>query len=111
VVNKLLQEIGPNFEFRIVEPAIQESLKAVTARFTAEELIQKRPEVKVDLHEMLDARLKDKYITVDAVSITAFDFSSEFNAAIESKQKAEQMKQSKPIWPPAPDQSKNIVCC
>lgn len=91
LVNKLWQEIGPEFEYRIVDPAIQESLKAVTARFTAEELIQKRPEVKAQIHELLNTRLGGKYLLVDAVSITAFDFSSEFNAAIEAKQRAEQM--------------------
>lgn len=90
-VNKLWQEIGPDFEYRVVDPAIQESLKAVTARFTAEELIQRRPEVKSQIHEMLDERLKGKYLIVDAVSITAFDFSSGFNAAIEAKQQAEQL--------------------
>jgi regulator of protease activity HflC (stomatin/prohibitin superfamily) len=90
-VNKLWQEIGPDFENRIVDPAIQESVKAVTARFTAEELVQKRTDVKAQVQEMLDARLKEKYLIVDAVSITDFNFSAEFNAAIEAKQKAEQM--------------------
>ena len=91
LVNKLWQELGREYEFRIVDPAIQESLKAVTARFTAEELILKRPEVKAQIQELLNARLGEKYLIVDAVSITAFDFSSGFNAAIEAKQQAEQM--------------------
>lgn len=90
-VNKLWQEIGRDFEDRIVDPAIQESVKAVTARFTAEELVQKRTAVKRQVEEMLDRRLKGKYLRVDAVSITDFNFSAEFNAAIEAKQKAEQM--------------------
>jgi len=90
-VNKLWQEIGPEFESRIVDPAIQESVKAVTAGFTAEELIQKRTEVKEAVYEMLNARLKENYLRVDAVSITDFNFSAEFNAAIEAKQQAEQL--------------------
>lgn len=91
LVNKLWQEIGPDFENRIVDPAVQESVKAVTARFTAEELVQRRTEVKQQVYEMLDARLKENYLQVDAVSITDFNFSSEFNAAIEAKQQAEQL--------------------
>ncbi len=91
MVNKLWQEIGPDFESRIIDPAIQETVKAVMARFTAEELIQRRTEVKTQVQEMLDARLKTNYLLVDAVSITDFDFSGEFNAAIEAKQQAEQL--------------------
>ncbi|MFH1562057.1 MAG: prohibitin family protein [Nitrospirota bacterium] len=91
MVNKLWQEIGADFESRIIDPAIQETVKAVMARFTAEELIQKRTEVKAQVQEMIDARLKTNYLIVDAVSITDFDFSPEFNAAIESKQQAEQL--------------------
>ncbi len=90
-VNKLWQEIGADYENKIVDPAIQESLKAVTAGFTAEELIQKRSEVKSLVQELLTERLKANYLIVDAVSITAFDFSPEFNSAIEAKQMAEQM--------------------
>jgi len=90
-VNKLLQEIGSDFESRIVDPAIQESVKAITAQFTAEELIQKRTEVKSQVQEVLIDRLRANYLVVDAVSITDFSFSPEFNAAIESKQQAEQM--------------------
>lgn len=91
LVNKLWQEIGPDFESRIVDPAVQESMKAVTAKFTAEELVQRRTEVKEEMFNMLNARLKQNYLTVDAVSITDFNFSQEFNAAIEAKQQAEQL--------------------
>lgn len=91
VVNKLWQEIGPDFESRIVDPAIQETTKAVMAQFTAEELIQRRTEVKAKVQEQLTARLRTNYLIVDAVSITDFNFSPEFNAAIEAKQQAEQL--------------------
>ncbi|MBU1614157.1 prohibitin family protein [bacterium] len=91
LVNKLWQEVGPAFESRIVDPSVQESLKAVMARFTAGELIQKRSEVKAQVQELLGKRLKEKYLIIDAVSITNFEFSQQFNAAIEAKQQAEQM--------------------
>jgi regulator of protease activity HflC (stomatin/prohibitin superfamily) len=61
------------------------------AQFTAEELIQRRTEVKSQVQTMLNTRLRKNYLIVDAVSITDFDFSAEFNTAIEAKQQAEQL--------------------
>lgn len=92
-VNNLYQEVGEDFESRIVDPAIQESVKASTAQFTVSELITKRPEVKEKLKETLTARLASRYIIVDDISITNFEFSSDFNAAIEAKQVAQQQVQ------------------
>ncbi len=89
-VNKLYQEIGVNYNDRIIQPAIQESVKAATAQFTAEELITKRPEVKALIRQELEDRLHNRYIVVDEFSIVDFSFSKEFDAAIEAKQTAEQ---------------------
>lgn len=82
----------------LVEPAIQESVKAVTAKYTAEELVTKRAEVKVAIQsaieEFIAKTLADKDVqngvTLANVAITDFVFSAEFNKAIESKVKAEQ---------------------
>lgn len=89
-VNKLYQEIGVLYNDRILQPAIQESVKAVTAQFTAEELITKRPEVKTLIRQEMESRLHDRYIMVDEFSIVDFSFSKEFDEAIEMKQTAEQ---------------------
>ncbi|MGI5902211.1 MAG: prohibitin family protein [Desulfitobacteriia bacterium] len=89
-VNKLYQEVGLSYTERIVEPAIGESLKAVTAQYTAEELISKRSEVSFKVKETLAKKLSTYYIKLDEINITEFDFSPEFNAAIEQKQIAEQ---------------------
>ena len=45
-VNKIWQEVGKDYNSRIIAPSIQEAVKAVTAKFTAEELIIKREDVK-----------------------------------------------------------------
>lgn len=90
-VNKLYQQIGPDYQNKIINPAIHEAVKAVTARFTAEELITNRPKVKEGIKEALNERLPHYHVLVDDLSITDFDFSKEFNAAIESKQTAEQL--------------------
>ncbi|HMO56144.1 MAG TPA: prohibitin family protein [Roseiflexaceae bacterium] len=89
-VDRLVREIGIDYEQRVVDPAIQEAIKAATARFTAEELITRRPEVSDLIQEGLSTRLIPRGVIVENVSITDFNFSPEFARAIEQKQVAEQ---------------------
>ena len=71
----------------LVEPAIQECVKSVTAKFTAEELVTKREVVKLQIQQSLIAyinnTLKEKgvenAISVANLAITDFNFSPEFN--------------------------------
>ena len=88
--NTLYQSIGVRFSERVIDPAIQEAVKAATAKFTAEEAITKRADVKQNIRNLLTDRLAREYLVVDEVSIKDFDFSSSFNAAIEAKVTAEQ---------------------
>ena len=88
--NKLYQEVGLSYPSRIIHPAIQESVKSVTATFTAEELITRRPEVRADIQEALRERLANYYLMVDDFNIVNFQFSEEFDRAIEAKVTAEQ---------------------
>lgn len=83
----------------LILPAIQESVKAITARYTAEQLVTKRAEVKVHIqgaiNSFISTTLEEKgippsSIEVANIAITDFDFSPEFNKAIEMKVKAEQ---------------------
>jgi regulator of protease activity HflC (stomatin/prohibitin superfamily) len=90
-VNKIYQEIGLDYEKRIIDPAVQEIVKAVCAEFTAEELITKRQLVKDEIKTSLHKRLTTSYISLDELNITDFQFSKIFNEAIESKQTAEQL--------------------
>jgi regulator of protease activity HflC (stomatin/prohibitin superfamily) len=89
-VNVVYQTIGIEFKGRIIDPAIQEVMKAVSARYTAEELITKRPAVSKEMQESLTSRLLESNISVDAFSIISFSFSQTFTDAIEAKQTAEQ---------------------
>ena len=91
-VNKIWQEVGKDYNNRIIAPSIQEAVKATTAKFTAEELIIKREEVKEQIKENLYKRLLENHIIVDELNITSFDFSEAFNEAIEAKVTAEQLK-------------------
>jgi regulator of protease activity HflC (stomatin/prohibitin superfamily) len=72
-------------ESRVINPNIQESIKAVTAGFTAEELITKRPDVKNRFETTLEDHLRKFNIIIESVSITNFEFSASFTQAIESK--------------------------
>src|SRR3989339_1652915 len=89
--NVVYQTIGISFKERIIDPAVQEMVKAVTARYTAEELITKRPAVSEEMRTTLSERLRAYNIYVDAFSIVGFSFSKIFMEAIESKQTAEQL--------------------
>ncbi len=88
--NLVYQTIGVEFKERIIDPAIQEVMKAVSARYTAEELITKRPAVSTEMQQALTSRLLSSNISVDAFSIISFSFSQTFTDAIEAKQTAEQ---------------------
>lgn len=75
---------------RVIQPAIQEAVKSATAKYTAEELITKREEVKGVMYQDLKTRLASNNIIATEVLITNFDFSPAFNEAVEAKVKAEQ---------------------
>jgi regulator of protease activity HflC (stomatin/prohibitin superfamily) len=90
-VSRIFQQIGIAFESKVIDPAVQEAVKAITARYTAEELITKRQQVALEIQDLLTTRLRKSDIIVDAFSIVNFEFSAEFNKAIELKQTAEQM--------------------
>ena len=88
--NKVYQEIGKDYESRIINPAMQESLKAVSAKYTAQELIEKREVVKDEIKAQLAEILAVRNIMVDELSIVNFDFSADFEKAVEAKQVAQQ---------------------
>ncbi len=89
-VPEIYRNIGVNYQDKIIQPAVQEVVKAVTAQFTAEQLITQRPVVKDKIDQALNERLLKSNIIVDTISITNFDFSESFNQAIEAKVTAEQ---------------------
>lgn len=85
--------LGVGYIERIAQPAVQEILKSITARYDAQDLIVKRESVKEDIAEELTKRLNERHILTEVVNITNFQFSTEFTAAIESKQVAVQKVQ------------------
>ena len=92
-VNILFQQVGLEYESRVIEPAVEEVVKQVTANYNAEELITKRPQVKSDIELEITKRLAVYNIDTQVISITDFQFSALFSSAIESKVEAEQKAQ------------------
>lgn len=91
-VPALFADIGVDYSDRVIAPATQESVKASTALYTAEQLITNRPAVKDAIKTSLHDRLLNRGIIVEDVNIVDFDFSPLFNDAIEAKVTAEQQK-------------------
>ena len=87
---EVYRTLGLEFIDRIAAPAIQETIKQVTAKFNAEDLILRRDEVKNAIAESLSIRLAERGIITEMLSITNFQFSATFTAAIEAKVAAEQ---------------------
>ncbi|MDR3002572.1 MAG: prohibitin family protein [Fibromonadaceae bacterium] len=88
----LYSTVGLEVENKIIAARIQETVKAVVARYTAEELLSLREQVRNEISESLTKQLLEYNIVVGAggVQITSFEFSRSFNEAIEDKQVAEQ---------------------
>ena len=86
----LYKTVGKNYEIIILEPAIEEEIKAVTSRYTAEELITQRSKVSEEALQELDKKVSKYGIIINEFNITNFKFSEEFSKAIEEKQVAEQ---------------------
>ncbi len=86
----LYKNVGVDYGSVVIVPAIQESIKAVTAQYTAEELITKRQTVGEQIKDALSEKINQYGITVEIFNIVDFDFSEEFNAAVEAKQTAQQ---------------------
>ncbi len=89
-VVELYKTVGVDYSIKVIQPIEQEANKAITALYTAEELITKREEVKSKMKDLLTERLTPRGIVVEEMSIVNFDFSASFNEAIEKKVTAEQ---------------------
>ena len=91
-VANIYKEYGVNVVDKVLTPSVNESFKAVTAKYTSEELVTKRDEVSGAILEHLRAKLAPYDISVDGVSLVNFGFSPEYQHAIEQKVIATQSK-------------------
>ncbi len=86
----IYRNIGSHYETVVLMPVVQESVKSVTAQYTAEELITERSTVGEEIKALLASKVEEYGIYIEKFNIVNFDFSAEFNEAIEQKQVAEQ---------------------
>lgn len=86
----LYKQLGVNYKDRVIQPRINEAVKTVTARFTAEEIITKRQELKQQIVDELIGKVDEGFFNFEDAIIVNVEFSPEFTRAIEQKQLAQQ---------------------
>ena len=89
-VGEVYRDMRQDYENRVIQPFVQEAIKATTARYNAEELITQRQQVRLELQQMMLERLAPRSIGVVELSITDFQFTAAFQESIEAKVRAEQ---------------------
>jgi len=88
--SSLYRTVGNSYEQVILQPAIQESVKAIISKYTAEEVVTSRTEVSSNSLEELQNKVSKYGIVIDSFNIINLTFSEEYSNAIEEKQVAEQ---------------------
>ena len=88
----LYRDVGINYLETVVNPTIQETVKTIIAKYTAEDLIAKRAEVAVEIEALLTTNLARYNIDVASTAIENMDFTDSFTAAVEAKAVAAQQK-------------------
>ena len=86
----MYKNVGIDYQTVLITPVVQECMKSATAKYTAEQLITERAAVGAEVKSDLDKKLNGYGIYIEKFNIVNFDFSAEFNTAIEAKQVAEQ---------------------
>ena len=86
----IYKNTGFDINESIIAPRIQETLKAVSARYSAEDLITQRESAKDDIDLILKKDLIKYNVIVEDIQLTEFNFSTGFNESIELKQTEQQ---------------------
>ncbi|MBR6967350.1 MAG: prohibitin family protein [Ruminococcus sp.] len=86
----MYKDVGVDYQTILIAPVVQECMKSATAKYNAEQLITERAAVSDEVKTALDGKLNNYGIFIEKFNIVNFDFSAEFNTAIEAKQVAEQ---------------------
>jgi regulator of protease activity HflC (stomatin/prohibitin superfamily) len=87
---RIFRDIGVDYKDVILMPTVQEGMKSVCAKYNAEQLISQRASVADEIKTELEGKVNEYGIEIEKFNIVNFDFSKEFNEAIEAKQVAEQ---------------------
>ena len=90
---EIYKTIGTEYYNTVITPRIQEAVKSVMAKYSAEQLLEKRAELSSEIKTILTAKLDDYNIEVIDTSLENLDFTDSFTNAVEAKQVAAQKKQ------------------
>lgn len=88
----LYRDVGTNYLETVVNPTVQESVKTIIAKYSAEELIGKREVLAAEIETLLATNLQKYNIDVVSTAIENMDFTDSFTSAVEAKQVAAQNK-------------------
>lgn len=89
----LYKDVGTNYSEILIGPRINEDVKIIIARYTAENLIESRQKAADAIYELIKNELAPKGINVISFAIENIDFTDAFESAVEAKQVATQEKQ------------------
>lgn len=89
-IASIFRNLGPRYVNTIIDPTVQEVLKSITAKYSAESIIANRMEVVKELNDVVKSKLLEKQIIVTDISIVDLSFQAAFMKAVEDKQVAEQ---------------------
>ena len=89
----LYKDVGTGYADILVTPRVQEDVKIVIAKYTAENLVENRQRASDEIYDLLKSELSEKGINVISFAIENIDFTDAFESAVEAKQVATQEKQ------------------
>ncbi|MDR2426447.1 MAG: prohibitin family protein [Endomicrobium sp.] len=89
-VNDIHTNIGSDYQWKVIDPAVQEAAKAAISKLPVEMVVVERENLRAAIEERLSEKLAHYNIIIENVSITNIDFSAEFNRVVEEKQIEEQ---------------------
>ena len=93
----IYRTIGIGYFETVITPRIQEAVKSVIAKYTAEQLLEMRADLSNEIKQILIEKLATYNIEVLDTSLENLDFSDAFTNAVEAKQVAAQKSQQAKI--------------
>ena len=94
---EIYKTIGKDYYKTVIQPNIAEAVKVITAKYTAEQLVQTRNTLAASIEDLLQDNLIKYNIKVVSTAIEDMDFTDAFTNAVEAKQVAEQKKKQAEI--------------
>ena len=88
----IYKTIGTDYYNTVMTPKIQEAVKSIFAKYTAEKLVESRGALSKEIEVLLKDDLANYNIEIVTTSLEDIDFTDAFTNAVEAKQVAEQNK-------------------